>query len=232
MAEVDVIIDSREKRADYYVSELIKNGIKPKVEMLNTGDILILGKDREKDSTLCEVKTAKDFLGSLEGKKDKNGIWEKGRIWDQLKRMKESGVEDRRLIIEGNFTSKRLTVYRRKAFTKERIWGSLHGIKNWDTEIVQLRNPEETVRYITYLANKKKRPKRQFTLRASPNKSMSLKEQKLYLLQGLPGVGASTSKEILKKYKTIKNFINKVDTVDTISGIGKKTKDQIKKVLE
>jgi len=225
----DIAIDSHEKFKDFFIAELIDKGINPKIESLPVGDFLIFGKTEE-DATLIERKTASDFLSSLEGKK-KGKIWVKGRLWDQLKRMKESGVKDRWILLEGSLTS-RLTAYRKKGFTKQRVWGALEGIKNWGTGIQRVKNKDESVEWLIYKIEKKRKPKKEFALRASPHKSMTLREKKLYLLEGLPGIGPKTAKAILREFKTIKKFINKVDDVDRISGIGKTIKKEIMKIID
>jgi len=203
-------------------------GYHPKMQFLPAGDFLILGKRRENDSTLIERKTASDFLGSLEGKKDREtGLWEKGRLWDQLERMQDSGVQDRRVIIEGNITQ-RLTAWRKKGFTKLRIWGAYHGISKFNTEIVHTKNMGETIEYLIYLIDKKGKPKSEFALRASANKKMTLEQKRLYLLQGLPNIGPKTARKIRREHKTVMDFFKKIDKSNAV---GTKTKKEIKKIL-
>jgi len=228
---VDIIIDSREGDKDYFFVELINAGFRPKIEKLDAGDFLIYGVV-EKTATLIEHKTPTDFLSSLEGKKNEDGSWEIGRLWDQLKRMRETKIGERLLLISGNPLDKRYTVFRKKGFNKHRIWGSYRGIAKFDTHIIRLKNKEEVVEYLCYLIRRKSTPKKEFTLRASPPKSMSLKEKRLYVLQSLPNIGAKTSKVLLEKYKTLKAFFNDLDNIDKLIGIGLLTKESIKKVYE
>jgi len=230
MSSIDIGIDTREQHSGFFVAQIIDAGYRPKVEKLPAGDFIIYGRD-ENDSTLIERKDDSDFLSSLEGKKNSDGTWEKGRLWDQLKRMKETGIKDRWVLIEGNPFSKRLSAYRRKGFNKHRIWGSFIGISKWGTSIIILKNKQETVDFILYLIKKKKNPKKEFTLRSSPPNSMTLREKRLYFLQGLPKIGAKASKEILKYYGSIRKFINGIDELDKLSGIGEKTKREIKKIV-
>ena len=218
---IDVIVDSHEKgdTREYFVSSFINDGIIPKVEALPAGDFLIYGKT-EKDAILIERKEASDFISSLK----------EGRLWDQMAKMKESGIEDRRVIIEGDPLKARSLWYGKK-LTPNNIYGAYDGIFKWGVKIVWVSDIYQTSAYIRNLINKQKKPKKVFALRSSPQRTLSLQEKKEYLLEGLPEVGAKTAKEILKKYKTITNFVNNVDTVDTISGIGEKTKKEIKEVL-
>jgi len=224
----DIQITTNEPKKNYFVGALIALGYLPKLEMLPVSDFVIFGQKDEEDATIVERRAASDFLNSLEGKKDKaSGTWERGRLWDQLKRMKESGVKERILIIEGNITP-RLTAYRKKGFTKTRIWGAYRAIARWGCHIQHTKNIDETIEYLAYLIDQKKKPKKPFALRASPHKSMSLKDRKLYFLQGLPNIGPKTSEEILKRHKSPMTFF---ENVGISKVIGKKTKEEIKKIL-
>ncbi len=225
---IDIQITTNEPKKNYFVGALIDLGYHPMLKILPVADFVIFGQKDEEDASIVERKAASDFLNSLEGKKDKiSGTWERGRLWDQLKRMKESKVKDRILIIEGSITRK-LTAYRKKGFTKNRIWGAYRAIDRWGCHIQHTKNIDETIEYLAYLIEQKKKPKKPFSLRASPHKSMTLKDKRLYLLQGLPGVGPKTSKEILKRHRTVMTFFK---NVEKSKAVGKKTKKEIKKIL-
>ena len=100
---IDIQITTNEPKKNYFVGALIDLGYHPMLKILPVADFVIFGQKDEEDASIVERKAASDFLNSLEGKKDKiSGTWERGRLWDQLKRMKESKVKDRILIIEGN----------------------------------------------------------------------------------------------------------------------------------
>jgi len=114
---VDIQITSDEPLAGYFASKFIEAGFKPKIVKMETGDFIIFGKKR-KNAILIERKSPQDFLGSIEGKKDSFGAWEKGRIWNQLERMVETGIPELTVLVEGNPINKRFTVYRKKGFTK------------------------------------------------------------------------------------------------------------------
>ena len=223
----DIIITTNEPKAELFVAHLVDAGYEAYIEFLPAGDFLVLGKRRENDSTLIERKTASDLLGSLEGKKSEAGMWEKGRIWSQLEKMKESGVVDRQVLIEGNVT-RVLTAWRKKGFTKRRLWGAYRGISKWNTHIVHTKNLLETVEYLSYLIDKKEKPKAEFSLRVSANKRMSLEDKRLYLLQGLPNIGPKTSRKIRREHKTVMSFFK---NIDKSNAVGPATKKEIKKIL-
>ena len=171
-----IIIDSMETEASYFLTSLIESGISAKIEALPAGDFLIFGR-KEENALLIERKTASDFLGSVEGKKVADGVWEKGRIWDQLKRMSETKIKDRWLIIEGSITQ-RLTAYRKKGFSVERIWGARKGIANWGVNIIPTKDQEETLKLLKFMVQKQKKPKKEFALRTSAPNTMTLEEKR------------------------------------------------------
>jgi len=224
---VDIQITTDEPKSSYFISRLIEAGISPKLEKLPTGDFLIFGRTQD-DSVLIERKTASDFLGSVEGKKIAPGQWENGRIWDQLKRMKETGIKDRWVLIEGSPYNRRLTSFRKKGFTKNRIWGALRAIRKWDCRVEYTKNIDETIEYLIYLVKQKKKPKKVFALRSSPPNSMSPSQKRLYILQGFPGVGPKTSRKIMREHKTLLHFFN---NISKSKSVGKKIKKDIKKTL-
>ena len=224
---VDVHIDTRESKGGSILAYLIEEGINTKMVALPAGDYLIFGKDEEK-ATLIERKTAPDFLGSIEGNKNSEGVYERGRIWDQLKRMKETKVGELTVAIIGNPFSSVYTAYRKKGFTKERIWGSLRGIRRFGVGIERFSNEEDFAKYLLYLANSKGKPKKEFSLRTSASKHMTPYQKKMYVLQGLPKIGPKTSRAILKEHVTVMNFLK---NVKTSNAIGKKAKEEIQEIL-
>jgi len=227
--KTDVIIDTREGDIDFFVEKFIEAGISPKVEKLDTGDFLLYGKDKD-EAYLIERKTASDLLGSIEGNKNEDGTWAEGRIWDQLTRMKKSGIKNLYVIVEGNPFSSRLTAYRKKGFSKARIWGAYTGIAKFGVQIFNTKDKDETAEWLIFIAKKLGRPKKEFALRTSAPHSMTLIEKRLYLLQSLPSIGPVASKRILKMFKTPSEFFRNLDKIDSIEGIGEKTKKEILKI--
>ena len=223
---VDIQITTNAPKKNYFVGALIDLGYHPLLKILPVSDFVIFGQKDEEDASIVERKTAADFLNSLEGKKDKaSGTWERGRLWDQLKRMKESSVNERILII-----TPRLTAYRKKGFTKNRIWGAYRAISRWGCHIQHTKNIDETIEYLAYLIDQKKKPKKPFALRASPHKSMSLREKRIYLLEGLDNIGPQRSKKLLKQFKSVRNVIN-ASYEDLAEIVGEKTAKKIIKTV-
>lgn len=217
---VDIIIDSREKIAPYFVSSFIEDGIVPKIEALPAGDFLIFGK-MEDDAILIERKEASDFLASLED----------DRLWNQMAKMKETKINDRRLLIEGDPITALSQRYRKKTITPARVYGTYEGIFNWGVKIMYTPDRYQTSAYLRNLCKRVKRPKKEFALRSSIHRTLTMTEKRRYIIEGFPGIGPKTSKEIIKKYKTLSVFFEKIDEIDKLPGLGKITKKEIKDIL-
>lgn len=214
---IDIIIDSREPSGKEFVAGIIDAGYKPKIDFLECGDFLIYGAEKEKDAILIERKSASDFIGSMEE-----------RIWDQLKRMKESGIDERWVLVEGNPLNSKLTAYKKRGITKTQIWGAERAITNFDTRIMHVKDKDETIEWLVYLIKKQNTPKQPFTLRPSPPKSMTLRERKLYFIEGLPSIGAVTAEKLLNEFHSVERFIDGFEKSKTLS---EKQKKELEKII-
>jgi ERCC4-type nuclease len=202
---VDIIIDSREPKAREFQTAFIDAGLSATIEALDAGDFLIYGHNR-RSSMLIERKAASDFLHSITATK-KNGTYKPGRIWDQIKRMKETEL-DTYILIEGNPHNQRQRSYYLNGMTLERIWGAMSGIENWGMKIHRVNNITETKKWVIFRANKMKKPKASFALRTSPPNTMTLEEMKIYLIEGFPGIGPKKAEKIVKDGSLMKFFKN------------------------
>jgi ERCC4-type nuclease len=233
------VIDSREGKAEkkYFMEELTKRGYTCVIKSLGAGDFLLFGKDEE-SAILIERKDASDFLGSLEDKKDpSSGINKRGRIWDQIKRMNESPCRKKYILIEGNPFSKRLTAYRKKGFSKNRIWGSMFSIEDNGVHIHKTKNPAETVEWLDFLIKRQGRKKKHYALRVSPPNSMTIEKKKQYILQGFPKVGPKGADLMLDEYnghllELLMAVVYKPENVILIKGISRGIVMNMKEALE
>ena len=204
-----VIIDSRED-AQYWLEKL--GG---KVQALPAGDFLIPGKDKV---YLIERKTSTDFVNSLIS----------GRLWDQLKRMKASNAQPV-LLVEGSFA-------------RPRKWSRIHVsslcgalasvIHDWQTPVVTLPRQSWSVVFLRALSKRLGEPRRPHRLRVSPKAALTLREKQLYFLEGLPAVGAATSRAILEVYGSPLNFFLDIENArQKLPRLTRKAQKQIIQVL-
>jgi ERCC4-type nuclease len=97
---------------------------------------------------------------------------------------------------------------------------------NYQIPVIFSKNEEDTASYLALLAKKKE--KTEISLRQKL--PLSEKEQKQFILEGFPGIGQATAKELTQKFKSIKNIINAPkEELEEI--LGKKT-DAFMKILD
>lgn len=72
--------------------------------------------------------------------------------------------------------------------------------------IIFTENEEDTAKYLAVLAIRESKPKTPLSLRQKL--SLSKEEQKQFILEGFPGIGPSTARKLIEKFKSIKNIIN------------------------
>jgi len=225
----DIGIDTREQYKEFFCDELTKLGHECDIVKLDAGDFIVYG-DTEENAILIERKDDSDFLGSVQGNKDPiTGVNQEGRIWDQLKRMSETGLR-RYLLIDGNIYSKKLTAYRKKGWDKPRLWAVLDGITKYGMAYHMTKNREESIEWLSMLINKQNKPKKVFSLRVSVPRDMPFPKKQEYLLQGMPGIGPIASESIMDEYLSLDNAFNNIETWSNLKGIGSKTVSDAKQL--
>ncbi len=178
ISKTTIIIDYREKNS-LIPTKLISLGYKIILKELKVADYII------KDIAI-ERKTIQDFIQSMIN----------GRLKKQLNELKQ--YPNHLLLIEGEFNKNR---FKNQNALKGFI---LSIILNHKTPIIFTKNEEETATYISLLAKRKKT-----NAPLNPTKSnLSEKEQLKYILQSFPNIGPIKSKQLLEKFKTLKNIFN------------------------
>jgi len=200
-----IIVDYREKNS-LIISELTDLGLDVEVRELKMADYLVTG-------TAIERKTISDFINSMKNR----------RLLKQLENLRQ--YESRLLIIEGIDEQELYTdSENRMGMHPNAIRGFLLSILlNYKVPIIFTKNYEDTARFLSVLSRKKTR---ELSLNAT-KKSLNIKEQTQYILEGFPGIGPKTSKKLLKKFKGIKNIINASEE-ELKKEIGKKAEIFIK----
>lgn len=182
---IKIVVDHREKNS-LVVPELIGMGFSIEWKQLPVADYIV------NNSVAIERKTISDFKSSIINK----------RIMSQLLELKQypvhclilEGIEDEYLYSVGN------------GLHENAFRGFLLSILlEYKVPIIFTLNEKDTAKYISVLAKKKDRPEQ--SLRASKI-HLSDKEQLQFILEGFPQIGPTTTKKLLKHFKTIKNIAN------------------------
>ncbi len=197
-----IIIDYREK---YLIDKLNEKNIKFELEKLDIGDIIV-------GNIIIERKTSEDLEASIID----------GRFFNQLKKLKENH-NNILLLIEGN------KFYR---LNKNAIRGALlSAVLDFDVKIIQSRDLEETCEIIKIIEKKQNKETKNIKL-VNVKKTSDPKKIKLAMLSCLPGISYKKANVILEHFGTIKNFVNSLNKIDKLDGIGKKTKEKIIDIIE
>lgn len=179
-----IIADIHEKNS-LVISELHKSTqVRLEVKALKIADYII-------NDIAIERKTISDLISSMINK----------RLIQQLKNMES--YKKSLLIIEGDLDE---TINQENNISKA-LRGLLVSIStNSQTSIIQTQDYEDTAKYLITLAKQQLKPKQEISLHSRIPKTK--KEQKQYVLESFPNVGPTKAKQLIKKFKTIKDTIN------------------------
>ena len=181
--KVPIIIDTREKQS-IITANLLEKKANIEFEQLEIGDYLI-------QDTIIERKTFSDFVGSMLNK----------RLIEQLINLKK--YPKHFLIIEGFYYN-----YTKFNVHENAIRGMLLSIAmDFQVPIIFTENEQDTANFLILTAKKYEKPKSLDAIRQSKN-FKTLKEQKQFILEGFPGIGPTTAKQLLEKFNTLKEIFS------------------------
>lgn len=181
-----ILVDHREKNS-LVISELWALEIETEFKQLNVADYIVR-------DVAIERKTVSDFISSMINR----------RLSTQLEEL--SQYPNRLLIIEGIEEQEIYTdSEERTGMHPNSIRGFLLSIVlKYKTPIIFTKDYKDTSKFISVLA---KRKSKELPLNVN-KKSFDKKERLQFILEGFPGIGPKTAKELLKKFKTLQNIFN------------------------
>lgn len=183
---IKIIVDYREKNS-LVTSELSALNLEIEFASLEIADYII-------GNVAIERKTVSDFISSMINR----------RLLNQLEKM--SSYENRLLIIEGLDEQE---LYSEQENNKGVHANSIRGflisiLLKHKTPIVFTKNYEDTAKFLEIISRRKTKEMSLHVAKKNLNKSERLQ----FILEGFPGIGPKTAKELLKKFRTIRNIIN------------------------
>jgi Fanconi anemia group M protein len=176
---------------------------------LATGDHLI---DNE---VLVERKTIGDFVASLID----------GRLFPQAARLAHTRYRSL-LLVEGPTRPSAPDVH------PHALEGALVSLAAmWRLPVLQSSTPEHSLRILRFLADQASRPQHP-VLRRFDRKPKRLASRRLFLLQGLPGVGPALAHRLLGHFGSIERVVNAdVSALAKVRGIGAKKAARIRDLV-
>ncbi|MEI7718937.1 MAG: ERCC4 domain-containing protein [archaeon] len=203
-----IIVDTREKQSLVY-SYLVQKNAKTQFEKLEIGDYLV-------GDVVVERKTFKDFQASIIDK----------RLMKQLIELKK--YSHCFLLLEGF-----LYDYSDCIIHENAVRGMILSCAiDFGIPVLYSQNEEDTARLLLVLAKRLEKPEKENSLRLKKTE-MTFEEQKQFILEGFPGIGPTTAKALLEKFKTLERIFNcpKSKLVKT-ELFDEKKLDNFKKILE
>lgn len=208
---IGIEVDHRER--DVGIIEVLraKEGIVVEEKCLSIGDYLI------NKRIAVERKTTKDFAMSIID----------GRLFSQASRLKRQ-VEIPLIVIEG------IDLFRTGyEIDPQAIKGAIVSLSvSWQIPLIFSKNPQGTAE-ILIMAGIHDVKYCNDILKRMGRKPKRTQTRKLYLLQGLPGVGPRMAKRMLEYFGSIeKVFTADEQELTCVEGVGKKKAAKIREIIK
>jgi DNA excision repair protein ERCC-4 len=204
-----VVVDDRERRSGI-IKVLEKSGADVIVKRLLFGDYLIDGQ------LVVERKTGFDFAESIKS----------GRLFRQVRELKKIRLRVV-LLIEGD-------PYQTASAIKPRaVQGAILSMcANWQMPIIFSSSVEDSAALFKDLSRHLGETPIAVPQRCAIRPKRLVNRQ-LYIIQGLPGVGARLAQRLLSQFKSVAGvFSAKVDELVEVEGVGVVKARQIREVLD
>lgn len=198
-----IIADKHEKDS-LVISELIGENAEVELKSLAVADYII-------GDIAIERKTVSDFISSMMNK----------RLLRQIESLKQ--CRDRLLIIEGIDEQELYNDSANSGIHANAVRGMILSIiLKSRIPVLLTKDYKDTARFLALIAKRcgKKESGKSTKLK---RKAVNINEQQQMILEGFPGIGPATAKELLKKFGTINAVINAdLQELEKIKKLGKK----------
>ena len=204
-----VYADSREGNSKV-IRHLTEMEMDVKVQSMAVADYQV------SDEVAIERKTAKDFVDSIIDK----------RLFKQARELSEE-FKKPILILEGDDLYGGMV-------NANAIRGSIASIAlDFGISIIPTRNAQDTAAMIKRIAIREQNGERTPVQVRTDKKPVSLLEQQLFIVESLPNIGPVNAKNLLEHFGSVANIINASEKeLQEVEGIGNKTAENIKKVID
>jgi DNA excision repair protein ERCC-4 len=201
-------VDHSERHSALLVAVQASGVFDVRMSRLATGDYLI------DDEVLIERKTIGDFTASLVD----------GRLFRQAARLARSHYRSL-VLIEGPSPASIPNVH------PHALEGALVSLAAmWRLPVLHSADPEDSLRILRFLADQASR--QQQVLRRFDRKPKRLASRRLFLLQGLPGVGPALARRLLGHFGSVERvFTSSACALAEVRGIGPKQAARIRNLV-
>ncbi len=204
-----IYVDTREMNSKVirYLSEM---DINVNIKTMAVGDYQV------SDEVAIERKTAKDFADSIVDK----------RLFKQANDLREE-FKKPIIILEGD------DLYN-GFINPNAIRGSMASIAlDFGISIIPTRNAQDTAAMIKRIAIREQKGEKSPVSIRTERKPVNMWEQQIYIIESLPNIGPVNAKKLLEYFNSVSNVINaSAEELQEVEGIGKKTAENIRKVID
>ena len=204
---IHIIADDRECKSEVIESLLQIEDVEVTIRRLSMGDYQI------DNRLIVERKTLKDFAVSIID----------GRLFKQMIRLANSKSEGV-LILEGTASD-----IADLGMAREAMQGALITVSMiLGIPVLRSKDPSETARLMVYIARQIESIARG-GLQRHGYKPKNNRKRKLFILQGLPGVGPERAERLLARFGSVEAAISASSSqLQSVDGIGKNIANKIK----
>lgn len=204
-----VYADSREGNSKV-IRHLTEMEMDVKIKPMAVGDYQV------SDDVAIERKTAKDFVDSIVDK----------RLFKQARELREE-FKNPLIILEGDdlYTG---------FINPNAIRGSIASMAlDFGISIIPTRNAQDTAAMIKRIAIREQTGDKVHIQTRTDKKPVNMWEQQLFIVESLPNIGPVNAKKLLEHFGSVSKIINASENeLMEVEGIGKKTAQNIKKVVD
>ena len=212
-SRVHVVVDDREDGSG------VPAALAERKDVTLTGDRLSVGDYLVDDWLRAERKTLPDLTRSIAD----------GRLFRQASRL-VSASQRAVVILEG--TARDLTD---SDMRREAIQGALLTLTlKLDVSLLRAKMPDETARLLVYAARQMRRTQDEAVPRTAGGWRPSGKRKtQLYVLQGMPGVGATRAERLLEAFGSVEAVMTaSAEELTAEDGVGDKTAESVRWAVE
>jgi Fanconi anemia group M protein len=209
--EILIYADHREKGSGV-IKELANLEVDIRLDQLKNADYVLSNR------VGVEFKNTADFVQSIID----------GRLLLQIKDLKVN-FERPLIVIEGQED-----LYSLRNVHENAIRGMLATIAvSYGIPVLRTKNAKDTAGLLMVIAKREQETSGKDFTPHGEKRDMTLKQWQEFIVSSFPGIGGSLAKPLLKKFKTIKKFVNaKEETLQKVDKIGPTKARRIKEVLE
>ena len=207
--QIVVIVDSRELGA-LVTRELAKLGVLIKSETLDVGDFVL------SDEVVVERKDVEDLASSIID----------GRLFQQAVKLKESYLKPI-ILVEGE------TLTGSGRVRPEAMMGAYASLLvDYGVPIVWTQRPSETAQLMFAIARREQVQEKRAPRIMTAQKPAALDQQQEFIVSSLPNIDSTRGKKLLNSFQTVQRvFMASKEELMSVSGIGEKISEEIRKVL-